>query len=348
MGILDRLFKKKQPSTERNSGLASATLPTDLSEATGGKPEGAKCANHPDLPSVAVCRYCGRALCSNCLAPDARLPCCQNRDDCLAYQNSSQMTRPAQQIQHSPTKAKALVCPDCGVEMYKSMGGQDICPQCGKQMAKQSPEGVSSMWPLFKKNANEKGSASDEAQATITQMKSIPEQYQKELVDPFTGPGGAVVRTIGTENSRLSCLFLVLPKNHFRVDLSPQTRIKVRFALTQTPYDRAIISSCIQVFDSPKPGIDEHFHVRDEHLERMTAQEHTYLVIADTSYRIYFSRRIPFDSALKEDMNNIQKAFQKYGREKEHPTIGDDPKQLQALQWYQSNVNMQELMRRYF
>jgi hypothetical protein len=203
------------------------------------------------------------------------------------------------------------------------------------------------MWPFSRKDSKKEDSSLNEIDNAISRMESVPEQYRKELTDPF-GPGGAIVRTIGTENNKLSCLFLVLPKNHFSVDLTPQTRLKVRFAVTQTPYDRAIISSCIQVFDSAKPGIDEHFHVRDEHLERMTGQSHTYLVIADDAYRIYFSRRIPFDSGLKEDMNNIQKAFQKYGREKEHPTIGDDPKQLQALQWYQSNVSMEDLMRRYF
>jgi len=180
----------------------------------------------------------------------------------------------------------------------------------------------------------------------IERLQSVPDEYRKDLTSPF-GVEGAIVRTIGAGDKKLACLFLILPKNHFKTQLSDDTIVKVRLPVTETPYGM-IISSCVRTFDSPNPGIDEHYHFRDHHLKLMIQQNYTYLIIADQTYGVYFRRRIGFDINIREDLYNIGKAFERYGEQKAHPNIGDDPNSLRALEWYQKNVNMQDLIRNYF
>jgi hypothetical protein len=202
------------------------------------------------------------------------------------------------------------------------------------------------MWPFRKKNTQEKQKSDNETDRFIEQIGSVPAEYQKDLTDAL-GSAGAIIRDVGKGEGKLACLFLILPDDHFKARLDEHIKIKVRFPVTQTPHG-VVISSCVQVFDTKSPGLDEHFHLRDKHLRSMIGQDHTFLIIADQRYKIYFRRKINFDGNMKNDLSNIEKAFAKYGEQSEHPTIGDDPSAIYALQWYQNNVSMQDILRKYF
>ena len=196
------------------------------------------------------------------------------------------------------------------------------------------------MWPFHGKKTQEKQKSHSETDSFIEQLSSVPIEYQKELT---TG----LIRAVDKGEGKLACLFLIFSEDHFKVRLDEHIKIKVRFPVTETPRG-IIISSCVQVFDSKSPGLDEHFHLRDKHLRSMIEQDHTFLIIADQQYKIYFRRKINFDGNMKNDLSNIEKAFAIYGEQSEHQTIGDDPSGIYAIQWYQNNVSMQDLLHKYF
>lgn len=45
-----------------------------------------KCHRHPQYNALATCHYCGRPLCSDCVATGNGYYYCKNLDDCLAFQ----------------------------------------------------------------------------------------------------------------------------------------------------------------------------------------------------------------------------------------------------------------------
>ena len=51
-----------------------------------------KCYNHPQYDAMGTCRYCGRLLCSDCLAKGEGYYYCKNEDDCLTFQEKQSDT----------------------------------------------------------------------------------------------------------------------------------------------------------------------------------------------------------------------------------------------------------------
>ena len=80
----------------------------------------------------------------------------------------------------------------------------------------------------------------------------------------------------------------------------------------------------------------------------MLEQDHTYLIIADLMYKIYFRRKINFDRVLRGDLNKIKKAFEKCGEVNGNRATGEIPGWIPAMQWYQSNVSPRDIYREYF
>lgn len=50
------------------------------------------CYNHPQYKAIGTCRYCGRSLCSDCLAKGEDYYYCKNEDDCLTFQEKESDT----------------------------------------------------------------------------------------------------------------------------------------------------------------------------------------------------------------------------------------------------------------
>ena len=65
-------------------------------------------------------------------------------------------------------------------------------------------------------------------------------------------------------------------------------------------------------------------------------------------YKIYFRRKINFDSVLRGDLDKIKKAFEKYGEVSKKAIIGDLPGYIPAMQWYQNNASPRDIDREYF
>lgn len=244
---------------------------------------------------------------------------------------------------------KQISCPTCGHLIAVAAESRKIsyflCQKCGGKVAYKKT-GLFKRLFGSKKTSQENQISHKQIDNLIEMLEFVPIEYQKDLTDVF-GSAGAIIRSVGRGEQKLACLFLILPEDHFKVRLDGQIKIKVRFPVTKTPHG-VVISSCVQVFDTKSPGLDEHFHLRDKHLRIMIEQDHTFLIIADQQYRIYFRRKIKFDGNMKKDLGEIQNAFVRYGEQSEHPTIGNDPAALYALQWYQSNVSMQDILHQYF
>ena len=158
----------------------------------------------------------------------------------------------------------------------------------------------------------------------IEKLEFIPEEYRGELTR-------GLIRSLGPSERKLACICLIRGKDYFATDLDENIKVKIRFLTTETPYYFPIIATYVKVFDSSEPGVDEYFNSRDKHLKRMFEQDHTYLIIADSMYKIYFRRKINFDSVLRGDLDKIKKAFGKYGEVNGNRAAGEIPGWIPAM-----------------
>lgn len=181
----------------------------------------------------------------------------------------------------------------------------------------------------------------NELDNSIEKLEFIPDEYREDLVD-------GLIRPLGPGKKKLSCICLIRSKDYFKSELDDNVKVEVRFTLTATPYNRPVLASYIKIFDSDNPAVDEMLFPRDEYLKRMLEKDYTYLLIANSEYKIYYRRKIYFDNILREDLNKIKKAFERYGEESGKTTLGEDPTWLSAIVWYQNNVSMEEIDRKYF
>lgn len=199
-----------------------------------------------------------------------------------------------------------------------------------------------------KKQINEEESVSEEKYKELKEIDNwietldyIPNDDREELT-------AGLIRSLGPDERKLACICLIFQRDYFKTELNESIKIKVRFLITETPHNRLMTASYVKIFDSENPGIDEYFHFRDTHLRRLVEQDYTYLIIAEPKYKIYFIRKINFDKTLRDDLNKIKKAFERYGEESGSTTLGEDPSLLNAMLWYQNNVNMNKIDRKYF
>ena len=175
----------------------------------------------------------------------------------------------------------------------------------------------------------------------IDKLEFIPEECREELIR-------GLIKSLGQSEMKLACLCLIYQENYFKKKLDENIKVKVRLITTETPYNFPVIASYVKVFDSKDPGVAEYFLGRNKHLKKMLEQDYMYLIIADPTYKIYFKRKIKFDRVLREDLNIIKKAFEKYGEVSEKAKIGEIPGYIPAMQWYQNNVNLIDIDHKYF
>lgn len=246
------------------------------------------------------------------------------------------------EIENSDKLPGSLKCPNCGEEleldMSERIARKFTCPACGK---------IIDLTKNKKETSGQKEESKDalhnpnELDNWIGHLEFIPKEYHEELTK-------GLIQSLGPGEMKLACLCLKRPTHYFKTKLDENIKVRIRFVTTETPYKFPIIASYVKVFDAENPGVDEYFITRDMHLKKMLEQDHTYLIIADQAYKIYFIRKIPFDNLLREDLNKIKNVFDKYGELKGNGALGANPGFVPSMNWYQQNVQPNDIDRKYF